>query len=206
MNQQPGNQQQPTTVPPNLNHGGHEMFDSHEVLSSLMSVLDQYLIYDQFIKDQELRTILYRQHTFITDLYNIAVETFSTGEKPSHSSYTYKMQQTNNTVYGLSPSQPSKPISSANQVNDKGVSGYMLGLAKSTASLLAMTSMEMTNPVLRRVIADSVPNFIEMAYELFLYQNKHQYYQVPQLSQQDMTQMLQSYAPAPNTQQNQFRQ
>ncbi len=204
MQQNPAQQQ--NRMAPSMNHGGHEMFDSHEVLSSIIGMLDQYLIYDQFVKDQELRTILYRQHSFITDLYNTIVEAFSTGQKPTHSTRVYKMQQNNDTMYGLSPGQPKKPFTSANQVNDESVSGYMLGLAKSTSSLLAMTALEMTNPVLRRVIADSVPNFIEMSYEIFLYQNKHHYYQVPQLAQQDMSQMLQSYAPAQNMQPNQYRQ
>ncbi len=203
-NAQPGFQPNPAPTPANMNHGGHEMFDSHEVLASIISVLDQYLIYDQYIKDQELRTILYRQHAFINDLYNTIVEAFSTGEKPSHSTRVYKMHQNNNTVYGLTPGQPKKPFTSANQVNDQGVSGYMLGLLKSTGSLFAMTALEMTNPVLRRVIADSVPNFIEMAYEIFLYQNKRHYYQVPQLAQQDMNQMLSSFAPS--QQPPQFRQ
>ncbi|WP_408009800.1 spore coat protein [Pseudalkalibacillus sp. A8] len=198
--------QSPNRVPPSMAHGGHEMFDSHEVLSSIKGMLDQYLLYDQFIKDQELRTILYRQHSFITDLYNTIVEAFSAGQKPTHSTRVYKMQQNNDTIYGLTPGQPKKPFTSANQVNDESVSGYMLGLSKSTSSLLAMTALEMTNPVLRRVIADSVPNFIEMAYEIYLYQNKHNYYQVAQLNQQDMAQMLQSYAPAQNIQPNQFRQ
>ena len=71
-------------------------------------------------------------------------------------------------------------------LSDQGLSAYMLGNTKSLATLLAMTALEMTNPVLRRVIADSVPNFIELSYEIFLYQNKHRYYQVPQLMEQDM--------------------
>ena len=73
----------------------------------------------------------------------------------------------------------------------------MLGNTKSLATLLAMTALEMTNPVLRRVIADSVPNFIELSYEIFLYQNKHRYYQVPQLMEQDMNVMLTSYSKVP---------
>ena len=59
-----------------------------------------------------------------------------------------------------------------------------------------MAALETTNPVVRRVLADSVPNCIEMAYEISLYQNKHHYYQVPQLAQQDMQQLLNSFAPA----------
>ncbi len=180
------------------NHGGHEMFDSHEILSSFISLLDQYVLFEQFIQDQELRQILYRQHRFITDLYNITVEAFSTGKDPSHPTQSYKMEQNNQVIYGLQKTAPKKPMMSIQETSDQGISAYMLGLVKSTASLLAMTSLEITNPVLRRMMADSVPNFIEMGYELFLYQNKRHYYQVPQLTQQDMIQMQHSYAPSPN--------
>ena len=57
-----------------------------------------------------------------------------------------------------------------------------------------MAATETCNPVVRRVFADSVPNCIEMAYELAIYQNKHHYYQVPQLAAQDMQQLLNSFA------------
>jgi spore coat protein CotF len=118
------------------------------------------------------------------------------------------MQQENDFVYGLKPTQPKKPIQSATELTDECISGLMLGAAKACASSKTMAALEVTNPVVRRVLADSVPNSIEMAYEISLYQNKHHYYQVPQLAQQDMQQMMNSYSPTqqqpqipnPNTQ------
>ncbi|MGG0552636.1 spore coat protein [Priestia aryabhattai] len=194
MNQ--SNTQQSPNMAPKMNHGGHEMFDMHEILAGFINVLDQYQLFDQHIQDQELKDILHHQYAFITDIYNIAVEAFSTGKDPSHVSQPYQMKQNNDVIYGLTPSQPKKPNQSVNEINEQGISGHMLGLIKSTGALLAMSAGEITNPVVRRVIGDSVPNFIEMSYEIFLYQNKKRYYQVPQLAQQDMNQMLQSYAPA----------
>ncbi|WP_243385348.1 spore coat protein [Bacillus kexueae] len=191
MNNQAGQMQPP------LNHGGHEMFDAHEILATFINVLDQYVIFDQYIQDPELKQILKHQQQFITDLYNISVQTFSTGQKPDHSQTVYNMDQSNDVVYGMKPSQPKKPNTSIQEVSDQGLSAYMLGLIKSTASLLAMTSLEITNPVFRRVISDSVPNFIEMGYEIFLYQNKRGYYQVPQLQPQDMTAMMSSFVEVP---------
>ena len=58
---------------------------------------------------------------------------------------------------------------------------------------MTTAALETTNPVVRRVVADSIPNCIEMGYELSIYQNKHGYYQVPQYSQQDMQAMLNAY-------------
>lgn len=179
------------------NHGGHEMFDAHEVLAGIISMLDQYQMYDQHIQDPELKNIAQRQYTFVTQMYNTMVECFKTGQDPSVPTQQYHMQQENEVVYGLKPGQPKKPNSSVSQLSDQGLSAYMLGNTKSLTSLLAMTAAEITNPVLRRVVADSVPNFIELSYEIFLYQNKHGYYQVPQLMEQDMQQMLNSYATVP---------
>ncbi|MGP4068914.1 spore coat protein [Halobacillus sp. B29] len=199
QNQTQSNQaMQPNMAPnQNQNHGGHELFDAHEVIAGVISMLDQYQMYDQHIQDQELKDILHRQSTFVTQMYNSVVQSFQTGQDPKMPTQQYKMQQNNNAVYGLKPGQPKKPNQSVNELSDQGLSAYMLGQTKSLASLLTMTALEMTNPVLRRVISDSVPNFIEMSYEIFLYQNKNGYYQVPQLNQQDMNQMLQSYQPAP---------
>lgn len=179
------------------NHGGHELFDAHEVIAGLINMLDQYQMYDQYVQDPELKSILQRQSSFVTQMYNTIVESFQTGQDPTIPTQQYKMTQNNNVLYGIMPSQPKKPNQSTNELSDQGLSAYMLGNTKSLATLLAMTALEMTNPVLRRVIADSVPNFIELSYEIFLYQNKHRYYQVPQLMEQDMNVMLTSYSKVP---------
>ena len=71
-----------------------------------------------------------------------------------------------------------------------------VGLMKADSQGLTMAALEVTNPVVRRVIADSVPNFVEMAYEIFQYQNKHGYYQVPRLDQQDMETLINSFVPS----------
>jgi spore coat protein CotF len=194
---QTGNQfstNMPTNQTMMKNHGGHELFDAHEVIAGLISMLDQYQMYDQYIQDPELKSILQRQSSFATQTYNTIVESFQTGQDPTVPTQQYKMTQNNDVLYGIQPSQPKKPNQSIQDLSDQGLSAYMLGNTKSLATLLAMTALEMTNPVLRRVIADSVPNFIELSYEIFLYQNKHRYYQVPQLMEQDMNQMLTSYS------------
>ncbi|MFE4812847.1 spore coat protein [Peribacillus simplex] len=183
-------------IPPQMNHGGHELFDVHEVLSGTIGTLNTYTLLRQHVKDQELMDILDRQYQFIQDEYNITLECFQTGQDPSKRTQSYKMNQGNDFIYGLTPTQPKKPLQSVSEITDECISAMMLGAVKSTASMKAMSALEITNPVVRRVLADSVPNCIEMAYEISVYQNKHHYYQVPQLAQQDMQQMMNSYAPA----------
>lgn len=193
------------TQPPQLNHGGHEMFDVHEVLSGTIGALDQYMMFRQYVKDPELLDILNRQYNFMLNDYNMLVQAFRTGQDPAQETQTYMMNQDNDFVYGWKQSAPKKPCQSISEINDQRISGQMLSLQKTCAGHRAIAACEVTNPVVRRVIADSVPNCIEMAYEISLYQNKKGWYQVPQLAVEDMQQMLQAYAPmqgAPNMTQN----
>ncbi|WP_440119945.1 spore coat protein [Paenibacillus sp. QZ-Y1] len=198
---QPQNQMQPTTnanpaLTPQMNHGGHEMFDMHEILSGAVNVLDQYMMFRTFVQDSELLGILDRQYNFMLSQYNLTAECFSTGQKPHQETATYMIPNMVPPVYGLTPSAPKKPNQAMTDVKDAGISGHMLGLIKSHASLLAMSAPEITNGTVRRVIASQIQHFIEMAYEIFMYQNKNAYYQVPQLNAKDTQQMLQTYVPA----------
>lgn len=194
-NQMQNEQMNTNAVPPQMNHGGHEMFDVHEVLSGAINTMNTYTMLNEHIKDPELRDILERQKAFMQDEYNITLECFKTGQDPAKPTQSYKMKQDNNFTYGLKASQPKKPMQASTEINDETISNGMLSAVKSNVPAKAGAALEVTNPVVRRVLADSVPNCIEMAYEISLYQNKHGYYQVPQLTPQDMMQMQEGYAP-----------
>lgn len=189
-------------VPQQLNHGGHEVFDLHEVLSGSIGTLNQYMMLRQHVKDSELLNILDRQYQFMQQEYNTTVDCFKSGQDPAQATQSYKMTQNNDFVYGLKPTQPMKPWQSLSEISDEFISSCMLASCKSGASAKTIAALETTNPVVRRVLADSVPNCIEMAYELSIYQNKNNYYQVPQLAQQDMNQLLNAFAPAQGMPQN----
>ncbi|QTM98422.1 spore coat protein [Sediminibacillus dalangtanensis] len=198
QNQMQGGTQMPQNMANQaMNHGAHEMLDSHELIGCLIGVLEQYQLYDQHIQDPELKGILQRQSAFLTQTYNTVVDSFQTGQDPNVPTQQYKMEQSNEITYGLNAGQPKKPKQSVGELTDECYSSFMLSQTKAAASTFTMAAAEMNNPVLRRVVADSVPNMIEMGYELFLYQNKHGYYQVPQLKEQDMNTMLQAYTIAP---------
>ncbi|MGE7624459.1 spore coat protein [Viridibacillus sp. NPDC096237] len=194
---QQGNMYQPQSAM--MNHGGHEVLDMKEILSESVAMLNQAVLLRPHVQDPELLDILDRQYNFSLDEYNITVESFRTGRDPSHPTGSYQMKLSHDFIYGLEPSQPKKPMTNASELNDEMISGYLLGGHKQLAAGKAMTAVEVTNPVVRRVLADSIPNCIEMAYELSLYQNKHKYYQVPQLDGKDMQALLDAFAPAPNS-------
>ncbi|GIO45121.1 spore coat protein [Paenibacillus apis] len=203
QSQQPQNHQNLHTgiVPPQLNHGGHEMFDVHEVLAGAINTINTYTMLSGHVKDPELRDILQRQKQFMATEYNTTLECFKTGQDPAIPTQSYSMKQGNDFTYGMKPSQPQKPMQSVAEINDGMIALSMLNAVKSGAMIKTSAALEATNPVVRRVLADSLPNCIEMAYEISLYQNKHGYYQVPQLAEQDMQLMQNGYAPCPTQQQ-----
>lgn len=192
--QQFQNEQQSSQIPAQQNHGAHSLLDADEALGCLMSGLEQFIIFGEQIQDQELSAINERQKAFLSQVYNTFVETMKTGQDPTVPTQTYMMQMPTTVTYGMQQSAPKSPLQSSNEINDECISTYMMNALKSMASDFTLASLEATNPVLRRVIADSIPNIIEMAYEIFLYQNKNQYYQVAQLNNQDMSIIQNGYA------------
>ena len=192
---QPQNFQDSTQIPPQQNHGGHALLDTHEAIGTLVGGIEQYVIFSEHIQDQELTTMNQRHRNFLSQMYNTIIDTLKTGQDPSVPTQTYQMEQNNDVIYGMQPSTPKGPVQASTEINDECISSYMIGQLKTIASEFTLAALEATNPVLRRVIADSIPNVIEMAYEVFLYQNKHQYYQVPQLKPEDMTAIQNEYAP-----------
>ncbi len=182
--------------PMSMNHGAHEVLDVHEVLSASIGALNQCVLMRDQIQDPELLGILDRQYAFMLDEYNITREAYQTGHDPKHPTKTYNMQMGNDVNYGLTAGEPKKPIQSANEVNDAILAGSLLTMHKMGAVGKTQAALESTNPVVRRVLQDSVPNCVEMAYEVSLFLNKRGLYQVPQLSQNDMNIMLNMYGQA----------
>ena len=167
--QQQQNLHESTQMPPQKNHGGHALLDAHESIGGLIGVMEQNLLYAEHIQDQELSTMAQKHQTFIAQMYNTILDTLKTGQDPTVPTQRYQMDQSNNVIYGMKPSQPKSPSQSVSEINDECVSSFMLGGLKTIASSFTSAALESTNPVLRRIFADSVPNAIEMAYEVFLY-------------------------------------
>src|SRR5690625_148378 len=192
---QPQHFQDSTQIPPQQNHGGLALLTAHEAIGSVVGAIEQYVLFSEHIQDQELSDINQRHRTFLSQMYNTIIDSLKTGQDPSVPTQTYQMEENNEVMYGMQPSSPKAPIQASTEINDECLSSYMIGELKAIVSSFTTTAFESTNPVLRRIFADSIPNVIEMGYEVFLYQNKNQYYQVPQLQAQDMQAIQNGYAP-----------
>ncbi|WP_409305816.1 spore coat protein [Peribacillus sp. SCS-155] len=182
-------------VPQHLNHSAHEMLDVREVLLNSVNTMNQYTMLRQYVKDQELLDIMDRQNRFMQEEYNITLDCLKSGQDPYKPTQSYKMKESNDVIYGLKDTEPVTPIQSQSDISDQTVSSCILGSLKAGAAMKTMASLESSNPVVRRVLADSLPNCIEMAYEVSLYQNKRHYYQMPQFPENDMRKLANEFAP-----------
>src|SRR5690625_5033135 len=199
MVQQSNEQQQVAEMPLAQQFGAHELLDADEAIDTLIGGIEHFVIYDGFVQDTHLKSIMQKQKSALTQIYNSLIDTMKSGKDPAVKTQTYLMEQQNTqTSFGMQPGTPKTPIQSVNELNDECISGAVLGHLKAIASEFTLAALEATHPVLRRIFADSIPNVIEMGYEIYLYQNAKQYYEVPQLGQQEMQAVINSYAPMAN--------
>src|SRR5699024_4056219 len=106
------NYQQWNQRPTDTRHGRHEPSAAHDAISTSVSGLEQDMLYEQPTQDPQLQDIPQRQQTFLKQLYNTLVESLSTGQDPSVKTQTYHMDQSNDVVYGMQPTQPTTPSQS----------------------------------------------------------------------------------------------
>lgn len=196
-------QQQSSQMPLTQQFGAHELLDADEAIDTLVGGIEHFVLYDEHVQDAQLKNIMQRQKAALTQIYNSLIDTMKSGQDPAVKTQTYLMEESDTkTTFGMQPSSPKAPIQSVSELNDECISSAILGHIKAIASEFTLAALEATHPVLRRIFSDSIPNVIEMGYEMYLYQNAKQYYEVPQLSPQDMQTIVNSFGQAPNNMQH----
>src|SRR5690625_408184 len=130
-------------------------------------------------------------------MYNTIIDTLQSGHDPQTPTQTYQMANVSNVTYGLQPAQPKSPAQTVSEINDECISTYMMNNVKLIATSFTTTALETTNSVLRRIFDDSIPNDIELGYEIYLYQNRNGYYDDELLEQQEMQMITSGFSPAP---------
>lgn len=201
MVQQQNNMEQTAMPTENiaLQFGGPELMHAHESIGSLVGAIEHLNLSLAQIQDKQLSGIAMRQRDYMMTIYDVLLETVHTAAEPTNKITDYMMLFDNpTTTFGLTQKPPKKPIQQATEITDDCISGAILGHLKGIATSFTTTSLEATNPVLRRVFADAIPNIIEMAYEVFLYENQKSYYEVPQYSGADMLMIIKSYGKITN--------
>lgn len=182
-----------------LQFGGPELINVDASMGALVEAIEHLNLSLAQIQDKQLSGIATRQRDYMMNIYHVILETLQTAAEPSNKINDYNMVfEHPKTSFGLTQKPPKKPIQQATELTDECISSSILSHLKGIAVSFTTTSLEATNPVLRRVFADAIPNIIEMAYEAFLYQNQKSYYEVPQYSGADMLMILNSYGKIAN--------
>lgn len=189
------NMQPASNMAPQNQFGGQELFLIKETVGGVVGLLEHYVLYSEYVQSEELKNIMHRQSGFLIQIYNTVLETLKSGQDPATKTQTYLMHENNKTIYGMQPSPPKSPFNSVTELNDECISSSILGQLKGITTHFSSSALEATNPVIRRIFADSIPNIIEMAFEMYLFQNKNGYYQVAQLKPEDTQAIINGFAP-----------
>jgi spore coat protein CotF len=171
--------------------GSHEMMQLHEVLTDSIDGINQFQLYRPHVKDQQLRTILDNQITFMAQEYNNVVQTLNNQGKGQ--AIPYRGIKIVSPSYGLKNPTPNAPNVSPDEMDDRDVSSGMLGCHKSSASLRTMASLECSDPTIRRMLQQGSINCSEQAFEVWNYMNQKGFYQVPTMKQMTTNTMINSF-------------
>ncbi|MBD2867748.1 spore coat protein [Paenibacillus arenilitoris] len=171
--------------------GAHETMELHEVLNSTIDCINLMQLYRPYVKDQRLLQIVDRQLQFITNDYNMTVQ--SLAQQGRGQAVPYRAPMNAAPVYGLDNPAQQSPNLTVNQMDDRDVACGLLGCHKSSASMKMIAALECADPQLRRMMQQSAVNCSELAYEVWQYMNQAGYYQVPTMKEMTTNTVLSSY-------------
>ncbi len=157
--------------------GAHEIMEVHEVLTNTIDQINNFNLYRQHVKDQQLGQVLDKQINFMEQEYQSMVAMLS--QQKGVSVEPYHSRINTNIKYGLRNPSPVSPLETARQLSDRDIASGMLGAAKSSSILKMSAGVECADPQIRRNIIQCAVSSAEMAYETFCFMNERGMYQVP---------------------------
>lgn len=164
-------------------YGAHELMEVHEVLTDAIDGINQFQLYRPYVKDPQLAQIADGQIRFMTQEYNMMVQTLQ--QQGKGEAVPYRTVGNVSPQYGLRNPGSNAPNMTFKEMDDRDVASGMLGCQKSTATMRLHAALECADPRLRHMIQQCAINSSEEAYEVWNYMNQKGYYQVPTM--QDMT-------------------
>ncbi len=181
--------------------GATELMMVHEILTDTIDGINQFELYRQHVKDQQLMQILDNQVNHMFNGYNKLVNYLH--NQGAGSIVPYRTARSASVKYGLRQPSTVQPNTSINEMDDRDVASGMMGCHKATACLRLRGTLECADPTLRGMLSNCAISSVNMAYEVFLWMNQKGMYQVPTLAQQTTQTMMGVYQ---NVNQPSFRQ
>lgn len=174
--------------------GAHEAMEVHEVLSGIIDGINNFELFRDHVRDQQLRTILDHQLQFMTEEYNTLLQAVQ--QHGMSEAAPYRWPKNVSPKYGLRQPAPVSPNASPNEMDDRDVASLMLGQHKSGAIKKIHAALECANPQLRNIIQQSAINCTEQAFEVWNFMNQRGMYQVPTMMDMTTNTLVNAYSAA----------
>jgi spore coat protein CotF len=163
----------------------------HEVLVNSINLINHFQLLKPHVEDQQLLSIIDRQHKFMAQEYNNLINTLK--QKGMNEAVPVYNADHSSASYGLNNPQNQSPNTSVNQMNDRDISSAILSCHKSSALSRMMSSLECADSDLRKILQQGANNCSEQAYEMWQYMNQKGYYQVPTMKDITTDTMINTY-------------
>ena len=171
--------------------GANELMMVHEILTDTIDGINQFELYRQHVKDQQLMQIVDNQINYMFNGYNKLVGYLH--NQGAGSVVPYRATKSSSVKYGLRQPSSVQPNTSINEMDDRDVASGMMGCHKSSACLRMRGTLECADPTLRSMLTNCAVSSSNMAYEVFQYMNQKGMYQVPTLASQTTQTMMGMY-------------
>ncbi|WP_418791554.1 spore coat protein [Phosphitispora sp. TUW77] len=188
---QTGFQTQISTGQQAARFGANELMMVHDILTDTINSINQFELYRQFIRDQQLMHILDNQINFMFNEYNQLVNYLH--NQGAGSIVPYRTARSAGVKYGLRQPAAVQPNANINEMDDSDVASGMLGCHKAAAGLRLRGALDCADLTMRNIISNLTMSSVNMAYEIFIFMNQKGMYQLPTLAQQTTQTMLGVY-------------
>ncbi|MBO8128061.1 MAG: spore coat protein [Peptococcaceae bacterium] len=174
--------------------GMHEMVDMQEMLSAKINAIDHHALYIAQCRDPQLRSILERHQSKMTQDYEAALN-FLQGRGANVAPYRQRQVGGEGVRYGMQNAPAMQPHPEHGRLSDQAIAQGALNLHKCGAVSSTRAALEAADPELRSMLSNGILSCINMAYELFQFMNQKGWYAVPLMDQNMMNRVAHSFHP-----------
>lgn len=185
--------------------GAHETMEVNEVLLEKVNMITHFNLYAQSTKNQRLLDMLMRHQ-------QEEIRTYDEILAYTHDYNRFNPVPPRTNVRGITPQQiqygvnqpPQMQPQSDAAMTDRDVAIAMLQCHKNASMNGLRATLECADPNLRQMLLNSCANCVNQAYEVFLFLNEQNEYQVPELNSRIAKDFLHRYQPSGQQLQSQY--
>lgn len=165
--------------------GAHEAMETHEVLVTKKSLIENTSLYMTMVQDPALRDMMDRQRQTMVQMYNEVVHYTHDYSRPTMNPVSQGTTHwsTEQIQYGLRNPMPEAP-SMNGRLDELTISESLLIGHKNSAKTHMQAALEAADPNLRQMMINGSIACANIAYEIFQFMNRRGFYQVPTLNDQ----------------------